>query len=780
MSFKNSLIFLSLTMLLGVMSCDTKDEQPTPVVSGFSPERGMPGAIVTVTGENFGTSSADVNVTLGGVDVIVSSVTNTTLVFTVAENSVTGKIAVSVGEKEAISTNSFEVFNTPTIGSFTPESGVEGTTVTITGTNFSDTPTENEVEFSGVSATIQSSTSTSIVTTVPEGAITGKIAVTTNELTATSSQSFAVPPTIASIAPLTGITGTEVIISGKSFSSIIAENTVLFNGQEATITSASFSSLTVTVPSTATTGAVSIEVLGETVVSADEFVVKPNITAISPIEGPVGTVVTITGSGFSTQAANNTVQFNGVDAVVSQATANELKVNVPTGATTGTITVKVGANTATSDEFKVIIEALGIGGTGFDSGTAIGVDSDGNYYVGGVFQDPISIGTNTLNSMGLEDAFIAKYNALSELQWIKRLGGASSDRMDDIVVSSSGDIILAAKVGANSDFDGISLNNNQSGVAVIKLSPTGSIVWSEVGTSASSLSSLALDDDQNVLITGRYRGVLSFTSVNVTSTGEDESYVAKLNGSTGAGIWITGVSGTKSVGGNAIATDASGNVFFSGSFFETLTISGTSITSQGGLDSYIGKLNPNGQLIWLKQVAGTEWNNVYGVATDPSGDLVITGYYNGSTDFGGTSVSPIRLSDVFIAKYAAADGALTWVKSIGAVNDDEGHDITISSSGRIYITGHISGTTDFGSKSLQTFGNSNDVFVAELNSSGSFVNAWSGGAGENDNGKALAVDSNGIVHVTGFYRDLTATFGITKITNQSNDDAFVWKIKSGN
>jgi large repetitive protein len=90
-----------------------------------------------------------------------------------------------------------------------------------------------------------------------------------------------------------------------------------------------------------------------------------------PTRGPVGTAVTVYGSGFSATPANNTVQFNGTAATVTSSSANQLVATVPVGATTGTISVTVGANTATSaGVFTVTTGAVGAAPTisGFSPG----------------------------------------------------------------------------------------------------------------------------------------------------------------------------------------------------------------------------------------------------------------------------------------------------------------------------------------------------------------------------------------------------------------------------
>jgi YD repeat-containing protein len=112
--------------------------------------------------------------------------------------------------------------STVSILDFTPSSGPAGTTVTIYGTGFSATPGSNTVSFNGASGVVASSTSTSIVATVPAGATTGPIGVTAPGGSATSSGSFTVTatdgaPVITSFSPTVASSGTTVTLTGLNF-----------------------------------------------------------------------------------------------------------------------------------------------------------------------------------------------------------------------------------------------------------------------------------------------------------------------------------------------------------------------------------------------------------------------------------------------------------------------------------------------------------------------------------------------------------------------------------
>jgi photosystem II stability/assembly factor-like uncharacterized protein len=164
----------------------------------------------------------------------------------------------------------------PTIATFSPSSGVVGTTVTISGTNFSTTPASNVVRFNGVNATVTAASATSITTAVPANATTGKVTVTVDGQTATSASNFTVilpPPTITSFSPASGTVGTTITITGTNFDPNAFNNTVTVNGVAATRYSNSTTSITIKVPAGATTGKIAIAVNGQNTTSATDFAV---------------------------------------------------------------------------------------------------------------------------------------------------------------------------------------------------------------------------------------------------------------------------------------------------------------------------------------------------------------------------------------------------------------------------------------------------------------------------------------------------------------------------
>jgi RHS repeat-associated protein len=167
---------------------------------------------------------------------------------------------------------------TTSIIEFDPHSAPTGTSVTIYGTGFSSTAGQNTVRFNGVTATLTSATTTSIVATVPPGASTGPINVTSPNGSATSATPFTVgatnAPTISGFSPTIGTPGTPVTISGTNFETSRANNVVAFNETRAQVTGAAPTSISAAVPP-ATSGKVSVYTPNGKAVSPDDFFVPP-------------------------------------------------------------------------------------------------------------------------------------------------------------------------------------------------------------------------------------------------------------------------------------------------------------------------------------------------------------------------------------------------------------------------------------------------------------------------------------------------------------------------
>jgi hypothetical protein len=194
-----TLLMLCSSMLF-LNSCDddngTPAEKPTPAVTTLSPASGAPGTTITLTGTNFSTTPADVAVKFGAQTATVATSTATQITATVPAGIAPGTVAVTVtiGGKTSAGVNFTVTAPPPTIASIQPLSGSKGTTVTITGANFS--ANASTVKFGTVTAIITTATATQLVTKVPDGINPGAypITITVGTETVTGTQNFTVTP----------------------------------------------------------------------------------------------------------------------------------------------------------------------------------------------------------------------------------------------------------------------------------------------------------------------------------------------------------------------------------------------------------------------------------------------------------------------------------------------------------------------------------------------------------------------------------------------------------
>jgi hypothetical protein len=232
----------------------------------------------------------------------------------------------------------------PTISYTNPVNGPVGTSIKIVGNNFGSTQGSGTIAFNGTTATPTSWSNTQIVAPVPAGATTGPIVVTVGGV-AGNHINFTVgtPPTISYTNPVNGPVGTSITIVGTYFGSTQGSSTITFNATTATPTSWSNTQIVAPVPAGATTGPIIVTV-GGVVSNHVNFTVgtPPTISYTNPIDGPVGTTVTIAGSYFGSAQGSSTITFNGTPATPTSWSNTQIVVAAPTGAVTGPVVVTVG------------------------------------------------------------------------------------------------------------------------------------------------------------------------------------------------------------------------------------------------------------------------------------------------------------------------------------------------------------------------------------------------------------------------------------------------------
>jgi YD repeat-containing protein len=222
--------------------------------------------------------------------------------------------------------------------------------VTIAGSNFGSVQGTGTVKFNGTTATVTSWSASSIVATVLTGTTTGNVVVFASGVNSNGVSFTVVPaPSISSLSPTSGTTGTAVTISGSNFGA--TQSTVSFNGVPATVTNWSATSIQTTVPSTAGTGNVIVFASGVNS-NAKTFTVIPQISTLWGNSAIIGAKIVIQGAGFGSTQGTVTF-FSNKTATISAWGPNYITAIVPSGATTGNVTVTAGGTTSNGVPFTV-------------------------------------------------------------------------------------------------------------------------------------------------------------------------------------------------------------------------------------------------------------------------------------------------------------------------------------------------------------------------------------------------------------------------------------------
>jgi len=309
---------------------------------------------------------------------------------------------------------------------------------------------------------------------------------------------------------------------------------------------------------------------------------------------------------------------------------------------------------------------------------------------------------------------------------------------------------------------------------------SGALEWAKQanGTLNDNVSGIALDNSGNILLTGDFRGTITFGAGEVNETtlyggyglGDYDIFVAKYMPN-GALQWAKMEDGSSFSYGRDIATDDSGNILVTGTFSDTATFGGgevneTILASAGKYDIYVAKYTPNSNLLWVKKAGGPDYDYARGIADDGSGNILVTGYFSETMTFDTGEVNETILTspgheDIFVAKYAPS-GDLLWVKNPGGPSKERSSDITSDDSGNILVSGVFKKTATFGSGEANetTFTSAGlfDVYLAKYAPSGDLLWVKKAGGTEEDALTAVATDGSGSVLGAGIFRG-TAVFG---------------------
>jgi hypothetical protein len=361
--------------------------------------------------------------------------------------------------------------------------------------------------------------------------------------------------------------------------------------------------------------------------------------------------------------------------------------------------------------------------------------------------------------------------------WAQGYAGGISSTFD-VAADAAGNIFATGLFDGTVDFGGGDVTSDGfDDVFVIKLDPAGNLLW--VKPFGESLyqygQSLATDSAGNVVIAGYFTGTVDFGGGVLTSAGGEDVFVAKLDPD-GNHLWSKVYGNASDQDAHSVAVDAAGNVVITGAFSGAVDFGGGPLTSAGvDEDIFVAKLNGAGAHQWSKRFGDAVKQFGYGVAVDSGGDVFLTGTFSGAVDFGGGPLTSAGAADIFVAKLSAATGGYVWANRFGDSSEQTGLGLATDTAGNVVVTGYFKGTVNFGGAGLFAAGMEDDIFVAKLTGGGAHM--WSKDFGDSVKqvGQAVAVDGADNVLLTGYFSG-AVDFGGGPLTGVGGRDIYVVKL----
>lgn len=414
------------------------------------------------------------------------------------------------------------------------------------------------------------------------------------------------------------------------------------------------------------------------------------------------------------------------------------------------------------------------GNVNSDRGYSVAVDASGNVYVTGYFAGTVNFGGSNLVSAGT-DIFVAKYDAAGVHQWSQGFGSFAVDLAEDVAVDASGNVYITGRFSGNVDFGGgVLASAGGFDTFVAKYNTSGVHQWSkrfgDTGGSDEGLS-IAVDPSGNVLVTGYFNGTVDFGGGGLVSAGTYDMFVAKYDGS-GAYQWSKRFGSTDGDVGYSVAADASGNVYVTGYLSGTVDFGGGNLVSAGSFDVFVAKFNSGGSHQWSKRFGDTGADEGLEVAVDASGNVLVTGLFRGTVNIGGGNLLSAGIDDIFMAKYSSS-GVHQWSKRFGGTLSDLGFSVTTDALENVFLTGWFNGTVDFGGGALVSAG-TEDIVLARYNADGVHQFSRAYGSAGSDGGHGVTLDALGNILLTGYFTG-TVDFGGGGLVVPGGDDIIIAK-----
>jgi hypothetical protein len=303
------------------------------------------------------------------------------------------------------------------------------------------------------------------------------------------------------------------------------------------------------------------------------------------------------------------------------------------------------------------------------------------------------------------------------------------------------------------------------------------------GATGAAGHAIAVDSSGNSYVAGVFSGLAGDSRPcgpgPLTLSGDQDALLLKL-GPDGKPAWALLGGGPGEDALNAVALGPAGEIYIAGHFSDKATLDNLTLDAQGK-DAMVAKLDTDGRLVWLRQIAGAGDQKLLGLTANASG-VVAVGWFAGSkvsiTKADGTvlATSPpnagtAQTKDALVLALEKS-GKPAWIVPLGGAGNDAAEAVTTLENGELAVSGYFnSPSLTVGSKALQNQGKS-DAMVVTLAADGTIIGGAGLGGPDAEEGHGIVAGAGGAV-VTGWYRSQKIELPPLNGTTPPDDQLFV-------
>jgi len=284
--------------------------------------------------------------------------------------------------------------------------------------------------------------------------------------------------------------------------------------------------------------------------------------------------------------------------------------------------------------------------------TGIAVDGDGTIYVTGTASGntltfaPVSVANPNTSSTQI---VLAAYNNSGDALWARSTSGPGFDtKTTTSIAVNNGRLFITGRVAFNQVvYDGLQLSPDatSSYAYVLACDLQGNALWAHsFGNGAHEGKSVAADTLGNLFVAGLMRGTMVLPDGTLTSVSPANDDILLLGfGQDGTYRWGKSTGSANRDVAWAITPDNKGNAYMAGQFQNSIDFFGTTLTSLGGADAVIAKIEADGDVAWAQRAGGTGGGNDFALAihrraVEPH-TLSFGGYYSLTATYGSTTIT---------------------------------------------------------------------------------------------------------------------------------------------